>query len=728
MKQAVIRAGTPQVVDVPAPMPAPGHVLVANLASVISSGTERTAVASGGGGGPLPVRAVRNPELIRKGLEHLREHGLRETLDLARGVTAPDAALGYSSAGTVIDTGGVPQFRVGQLVACAGAGSANHAEVVSVPGQLVAAVPDGVDPRAAAFTTLGSIALQGVRRAQLTLGERVVVVGLGLLGLLTVQLVRAAGGTVLGVEPVRERRELASAFGADVVVAPDDARAAVTAWTEDVGADAVLITAAAQTSAIINDSVGWLRPKGRVVPVGDVGLALDRAPLYRREADVLISTSYGPGRYDPAYEEAGVDYPIGYVRWTENRNMGEVLRLLGTGQLQVEPLIALELPVARAPEAYRAINGESPPLAAVLTYDGEAAVRHETVRIGNATGVAAPDGTVRIALVGAGGFVNAVHVPNIKADSRARVVLVANRNGTTSGDAARLVGGAEAVTDWRVVPDRSDVDLVVIGTRHDSHAEIAAAALTAGKAVFVEKPLGLSRDEIDSVWEAAQGNPRLAIGFNRPFAGLAQSLHDELRAAGDHPVHVIYRVSAPLAAEHWLNDPATGGGRLLGEACHMFDFANWLCGRPVRVYGSALPAPPTLRTVESSSVTISYDNGSVATVHYSGVGAAGMPKERVEVLSAGRSWVLDDFTSLTSYTKEGEQTQSARRADKGHAGLMSRVLAACRGEQSFLPGIDAAYAAQSVALGALESIATGGAVDVIWPGRAAERNDAESGR
>lgn len=718
MKQAVIRGGVPQTVEVPAPSPAPGRVLVANSASVISSGTERSAVASGGGGGSLPVRAMRNPELVKKALEHLREHGLRETLDLARGVTAPDAALGYSSAGVVIDTGGVAEFRVGQLVACAGAGSANHAEVVSVPGNLVVAVPAGVPACCAAFATLGSIALQGVRRLEPSLGERVVLVGLGLLGLISVQLLRAAGCQVLGVEPREERRRLAQAFGAELVVAPDDATEAVLNWSERAGADAVVITAASASSAIINDAVSMLRPKGRVVPVGEVGLDLDRAPLYRREADVLISTSYGPGRYDPTYEEGGVDYPLGYVRWTENRNMGEVLRLMATGQLDVAPLIELERPVAQAAEAYAAVNGSDPPLAAVLTYDSDGTVAAaargpEVIRASSSSGVPTAGSVVRIALVGAGGFVSAVHIPNIKSDPNARVQVVANRTGTSASDAARLIGGADTTTDWREAIGREDVDLVVIGTRHDSHAEIAAAALGAGKAVFVEKPLGLSREEIDAVWSASRANDRLAIGFNRPFAPLAQRLGDEVRGLGSVPLQVIYRVSAPLAAEHWLNDPATGGGRVQGEACHMFDFANWLCGTPTRVFAAALPSPASLRSVETVSVTIEYANGSVATVHYSGVGAKSMPKERIEVLAGGRSWTLDDFGSLTSYDSAGDRIESGRRADKGHSALIRHVLAACRGERRFEPGIGAAYAAQSVALGALESIATGTALEVV---------------
>ena len=711
MKQVVLRGGQPTVAEHPAPAPTTGRVLVANAASVISSGTERTAVTSGGGGGSLPARALRNPELVRTALSHMREHGLRETIDVARGATAADSALGYSSAGFVLDTGGVARFRPGQAVACAGAGSANHAEVVSVPANLVAPVPDGVAPEQAAFATLGAIAMQGVRRAQPTLGERMVVVGLGLLGLLTVQILRGAGCRVVGIEPQEGRRALALELGAEAALAPGDAADHVKAWTEGLGADAALVTASGPSDAIVNDAIGLLRRKGRLVAVGDVGLGLERPPLYAREADVLISTSYGPGRYDPTYEEQGVDYPPEYVRWTEGRNMEAFLHLLATGDVRVEPLAELTLPLERAGEAYAAIAGDNPPLAAVLTYPGRDAATPEVVRA--AAPAAGAAGELTVAIVGAGDFVKGVHLPNLKAADRVRVKTVVTRSGTTAGDVARLVGGADTATDWHVAVDDPDVDLVVIGTRHDTHAEIAAGALRAGKSVFVEKPLGLSRAEIDDVWDAGGADARLAIGFNRPFAPLAARLGKEAGAA-EGPLHVVYRVSSPLAHDHWLNDPVQGGGRLLGEACHMFDFANWLCGTPLRVQAAALPAPPKLSTPESSSVTIEYENGSVATVHYSGVGASSLPKERIEVLRGGRAWVLDDFTALSSYDG-GESTESARRPDKGHAALLEGVLAAARGERGFEPGLGAAYAAQSVALGALEALATGQAQDVVLP-------------
>jgi predicted dehydrogenase/threonine dehydrogenase-like Zn-dependent dehydrogenase len=715
MKQVVLRGGAPTVAEVPAPSPTPGHVLVANAASLISSGTERAAVRNSGSGGSLPMRAIRNPDLVVLTLKHAREHGVRETVEAVRNAVSDDTVLGYSSAGVVLHTGGIAEFRVGQHVACAGAGRANHAEVVSVPGNLVAPVPDGVSLRDAAFTTVGAIALQGVRRAKAQLGERVVVVGLGLIGLITTQLLRASGCRVLGVEPSAERRALGSEFGAERVVGPAEAARAVKEWTSGVGADATLITASSASDAIVNDSVSILRRKGRVVVVGDVGLGLERGPIYQREADFLISTSYGPGRYDPTYEEGGLDYPIAYVRWTENRNMEEFLRLLASGQVRVEPLVELELTADRAAEAYQRVNGDAPPLAAILTYDPDRARngRTEIVRVSSRRGKA--QGDVTVGLVGPGSFVRSVHLPNLRADAGVRIKTVVARRSTSASDIVRSLRiSGEVATDWRVAVDDPELDLLVIGTRHDSHAEIAAAALRAGRAVFVEKPLGLTREEIDDVWAAGRENDRLAIGFNRPFAPLAQRLRGEYdEVAG--PAHVIYRINAPLATDHWLNDPRVGGGRILGEACHMLDFANWLCGTPLRVMAAALPAPQIVGSVESASITVEYANGSLATVLYSGVGAGSMPKERVEVLRGGRSWVLDDFRTLTSWTTSGQHTEEGKGQDKGHAELMRSVLDACRGRRSFEPGLTAAYAAQSVALGALESIASGSTLEVQLP-------------
>jgi len=705
-----MRDGKPQIVDAPAPGPMAGALLVANAASAISSGTERSVVARGSGS--LAARAIRNPDLLRQTLKHAREHGMRETVDLVRGAAATDSPLGYSSAGTVIDTGGLADFRVGQRIACAGAGRANHAEVVSVPGNLACAVPEGVAQAHAAFGAIGAIALQGVRRAEPALGERVVVVGLGLLGLLTLQIARAAGCRVVGIEPVERRRALAGELGAELVVGPDEAEAAVEGWSERLGADTVIVTASAAGDEIANSAVRMVRRKGRVVPVGDVGLGFDREALYEREADVLISTSYGPGRHDPSYEEAGIDYPPTYVRWTAGRNMEEFLRLLATGDVALEKLVELELPVDRAGEAYAALAGEDPPLAAVLRY-AEYSPDAAAVSRSAPAARAASDGEVRVALVGAGNFVRAVHVPNLRRAAGVRVTTVVSRRGGSAVSVARSLGDARSGADWQEALADPDVDLVFVATRHDTHAEIAAAALRAGKAVFLEKPLGLTREEIDDVWTAGAENDRLVIGFNRPFSELAARLGEEVRAAAG-PIQLVYRVASPAPPEHWLNDPLQGGGRILGEACHMFDFANWLCGTPERVFAVAPPAPRGAASTESASTTIQYADGSVATVLYSGVGSTSMPKERIEVMRGDRSWILDDFSTLTVYGPDGERTERAR-GDKGHAALLGQVLAAARGERPYEPGLGAAYLAQSVALAALESIASGEPVPVEPP-------------
>jgi predicted dehydrogenase len=386
--------------------------------------------------------------------------------------------------------------------------------------------------------------------------------------------------------------------------------------------------------------------------------------------------------------------------------MEEYLRLVRDGLVQLDELVGVELPIDRAVEAYEALAGEAPPAAAVLTYDERE--RTPTIRRSSAP-AARRDGEVRVAIVGAGSFVRGTHVPNLQREQGVRIASVISRGGSSAESLARSLNGASPGTDWREAVEAEDVDLVLVGTRHDTHAEIAAAALRAGKAVFVEKPLGLSREEIDDVWAAGKGNDRLAIGFNRPFAPLARRLERMVRTAPG-PVQLVYRVNAPVPADHWLNDPHEGGGRILGEACHMFDFASWLCGEPQRVVAVALPGEVS---TESASVTIQYADGSVATIHYSALGAESMPKERVEVLRGGLSWALDDFQALTSF--RGDADTETMRTDKGHAELMHRVIAACRGEQPFEPGLGAAYMAQSVALAALESISSGQAVDVQGP-------------
>ena len=400
------------------------------------------------------------------------------------------------------------------------------------------------------------------------------------------------------------------------------------------------------------------------------------------------------------------------MRWTAGRTHGGVPAPgLRKSTVKLEPLVEVEVPVERAVDAYEALAGDSPPLAAALTYSERSASAKPAAR--SSARVAGRRLEIRVALVGAGGFVRSMHLPNLQREEGVRITTVVSLGGSSAASLARSLNGARPGTDWREALEAEDVDLVVVATRHDSHAEISAAALRAGKAVFLEKPLGITREEIDDVWAAGETNDRLAIGFNRPFAELARRLEQETKSLTG-PSQLVYRVSSPVPHDHWLNDPLAGGGRILGEACHMFDFANWLLGTPERVLAAAVPAPDGVASPESASVTIQYADGSVATVLYSGLGPASMPKERVELLRGGRSWVLDDFRTLTSFNADGTQTASAR-GDKGHAELLHRTLAATRGEEPFEPGLGAAYVAQSVGLAALESIASGQPIEVQQP-------------
>lgn len=697
MRQVAIRQKQVQVEEVPEPSPEAGRVLVDVRASAVSTGTERASVS--GGTASLASRALRNPQLVKRVFAVARERGVRDATAKVRQAGDSAKPLGYSNAGVVVDTGGAPDLVVGQRVACAGAGYAAHADVVSVPAQLVVPVPDAVPFEHAAFTTIGAIAMNGIRRAELTLGETVVVMGLGLIGQVCVQLAARSGARVIASDPLAERRELAAASGAERVAAPEELEALVGALTEE-GADAAIIAAHAPGLRLIDDAVALLRSKGRVVPLGAMPIEVDRAPLYQREADVLIATSYGPGRYDRAYEEHGIDYPLAWVRWTERRNMEEVLRLMAAGDLDLEPMIERTVPITDAASLY---EGEAP-LAAVIRYDERSA---------RSAAPAAPPmpkrSGIELALIGPGGFAQAFLVPPLRSDSRATIRWVVAR---TPASAKRLAGQyeARAETDYREALADDAVDAVFVTTRHDSHAEIAAAALEAGKAVYCEKPLGLSHDEIDQVWRAAQDNPRLVIGFNRRRAPLVEQMVAAL-ASLEGPVTMVYRVNSPLPKDAFLNDPIEGGGRLLGEGCHFADLSNFVCGRPVRVTGHAAPARPGVARPEDLTFSISYADGSIATVIYTGAGTKDLPKERIEVFRGGAALVLDDFKRLSGYGAAGG-LEASSETDKGHAANVAAFLDAACGEGAFEPGIEAAYLAQEVVLAAQDSIASGASIPI----------------
>lgn len=664
MKQVFFRQGSVVVEEVPPPAVESGSVLVRSAYSCLSPGTELSGMRASGK--PLWARVFSEPEKVRKVVDMVLERGLAETLRTVRERVEVSRPTGYSAAGTVIAVGeGVADLRAGDRVACAGAEHAFHAEVIRVPRNLCVAVPDGLGLDAAASVTMGAIALQGVRRAQPTLGETFAVIGLGLLGQLTVQLLKANGCRVIAMDIDRARVDQACALGADFGLASDDAAtlARIYRLTDGNGADGAILTAASESDALVSLAFRLCRKKGRVVLVGDVGLNLKRADIYEKELDFLVSTSYGPGRYDRRYEEEGLDYPIGQVRWTENRNMQEYLALLAAGRVRPGALLETKYPVADAAAAYAALAGGGR-LAALLEYPGTAIEPARVVR--NPAARSAGTGKIRLALVGAGNFARQAHLPVLAGLSdRCVIRAVMSRTGHNAQETARSTGAAYGTSDFQAVLDDAEVDAVLIATRHDLHADLALRALRAGKHVLVEKPLALRREDIAALrafHESAATAPLLLTGYNRRFSPHAAALALALRGRSG-PLALDYRVNAgPLRADHWVYG-AQGGGRNLGEACHMYDMFGFLAGaRCIRVQAQAGPSPKAgLRRDDNFVATLGFEDGTVATLLYTALGSADQPKERLECLWDGRSAVLDDFRRLELSGGAGLDTRSQEK-------------------------------------------------------------------
>lgn len=670
MKQVLIRQGRAVVEEVPAPLVEPGTVLVRVDHSCISVGTEMSGVRASGL--PLWRRALRDPDKVRQVVKLALSDGVARTRRTVEGRLSQAAATGYSAAGRVLEVGdGVEDVLPGDRVACAGARFAHHAEVIRVPRNLLVPVPGGVDFPAASTVTLGAIALQGVRRAAPTLGETFVVVGLGILGQLTAQLLRANGCRVVGTDLDRGRIARAVSLGMDVGVHPGDGSETeqVARLTDGLGADGVVVTAASPSDAILSTAFRMCRRKGRVVLVGDVGLHLDRADIYPKELDFLVSTSYGPGRYDRNYEERGLDYPAAYVRWTENRNMAEYLRLVAEGRVRVEPLAERVYPVAEAGAAYAALGAEGErPLVALLSYPREEAPPARRVPSPRAP-VPAP-GAVRLALIGAGAFARGTHLPNLRAlGDRFALRAVASRTGHNAAAAAAEFGAAYATTDPAETLRDPEVDAVLVATRHDLHARLALEALRAGKHVFLEKPLALTPGELASIrafYEEREDGPVLLTGFNRRFSPFAARLR-ELVAGRAGPLMVTYRMNAGhLPADHWVHTEE-GGGRNLGEACHVYDLFTYLTGSRVADVSARAVVPRTAyySRTDNFAATVGFEDGSVATLAYTALGSREHPKEQMEVFVDGKVLVLDDYRSLRVVGAKGQKGVETRVPEKG---------------------------------------------------------------
>jgi predicted dehydrogenase/NADPH:quinone reductase-like Zn-dependent oxidoreductase len=652
MKQVLIRRGQVVVEPVPAPVVEPGTVLVRLAHSCISVGTELAGLRASAE--PLWRRAIRQPDKVRRVADVATSQGVAAARDIVTGKLAASEVTGYSAAGTVIEIGaGIHDLRVGDCVACAGAQAAHHAEVIRVPRNLVAPIPDGLATADASTVTLGAIAMQGVRRAQPTFGETFVVIGLGIVGQLTAQVLRVSGCRVIGSDLSTERLEIARGLGMPAALqASADEVAQVHSLTGGVGADGVIITAASDSSEIVSIAFRMCRRKGRVVLVGDVGLDLRREDMYSRELDFLVSTSYGPGRYDPAYEEDGVDYPIGYVRWTENRNMVEYLRLLAEGRVRVGPLIRATYSVEDAPAAYAALSaGLHRPLCAVLRYSSDPAVPPLRTTM-NPNARSSRAGAVRVALIGAGNYAKGMHLPMLRAlsaDFSLRAVV--SRSGPNATATAKQYGAAYATTEIERALDDPDVDLVLIATRHHLHASLALEALRRGKHVFVEKPLALTREDLAAIVEFFDGRvdaPILQTGFNRRFSPFATRLA-EIVSVRTSPMILDYRMNAGyISLDDWVHGPE-GGGRNLGEACHIYDlFTAMTDSRVAEVSAQAIrPTTSQYSQTDNFVATMTFGEGSVATLTYTAMGNSSHPKERLDVFVDGAVISLDDYRRLT---------------------------------------------------------------------------------
>lgn len=680
MKQLLqnIKNGKTTIEDVPVPTPRDGQALVKVAASLVSAGTERMIVEFAEKN--LLGKARSRPDLAKQVLDKARREGILPTLQAAFNRLDQPMTLGYSSAGVIVALGkNMHGFRVGQRVACAGAGYAVHAEYNLVPRNLLTPIPKDVDFESAAFTTLGAIALHGFRLAEPQLGETVAVIGLGLLGLLTAQMAAAAGCRVLGIDLDPRRIKLASSLGLEAA-ARKNAVDSSAAFTANRGFDMVIICADSTSNDPVELAGVIARDKARVVATGAVGLTIPRKIYFEKELSFINSRSYGPGRYDPSYEENGVDYPIGYVRWTEGRNFGAVLDLMASGKLQVQPLITHRFPIDKAATAYEIITGKKKEnfLGVLLTCES-ATSDVRSVHVEFRKPVAPRTSHLALGVLGAGLYANATLLPVIKKIPGIELIGIASSGGLHAQHAAKKFGFAYAASRDDDILNDPNINTVAILTRHDTHAELVVKALKAGKNVFVEKPLALDEQGLKKIAQLLTVDRRpktgkdrppstvhglLTVGFNRRFAPLAQQLAAHF-AHRTEALYMHYRVNAGyIPLNHWTQDPKIGGGRIIGEACHFIDFLTFLVGAPpVTVTAHALPDGGKYRE-DNVSMTFTFSDGSMGVVDYLANGDKSFPKERVEVFCAGAIAVLDDFRVL-QMVKDGSRKEERRTQDKG---------------------------------------------------------------
>ena len=679
MKQVVqsLKSGITEVAKVPVPRNKSGSLLIKSSQTLISSGTERMLLDFSKAG--WIQKARQQPEKVKMVLNKMKTDGLKPTLDAVFNKLDQPLPLGYCNVGVIDEVGdGVSEFKTGDRVISNG----KHSEVITVPFNLCAKVPDTVSDEEAAFTVLGAIALQGIRLVKPTLGETIVVTGLGLVGLMTVQLLRANGCRVLGIDFDKEKLQMAKDFGAEVVdlSTGQDPLKISNLYSRGRGVDAVIITAATKSSEPIHQEAHMCRKRGRIVLVGVTGLELSRDDFFKKELTFQVSASYGPGRYDPNYEEKGQDYPVGFVRWTEQRNFEAVLDMMAAGSLDVKPLISHRFPIDDAENAYELISGDSPSLGILLEYPGLKITKESRV-VNFKSYPSIPDFTKEsgISFIGSGNYATSSLIPAFK-KSGAKLINVASANGVSGMHAGRKFGFDKTTTDNDSIFNDPNTDAIVITTRHNSHADFVIKAIVSGKHVFVEKPICLKLEElneIEAVYDRSKSKPIIMVGFNRRFSPQILKIR-KLLLGTSSPKSFIFNINAGhIDEEHWTQDNDIGGGRVVGEACHFIDLLRFLADSPILDWNQN---SMNSNSKDTLSIGLKFEDGSIGTINYFANGPKSLPKERLEIFSQGRALQLDNFRKLKGFSWPGFTKMNLWKQEKGQNECASAFLNAIKGK------------------------------------------------
>jgi len=703
-----VRTGETAVKTIPAPICLPGHVLVAVEASVVSAGTERYVVDLARKS--LLGKALDRPDHVRRVLQKIKEEGLFTTLNQVRGKLDEPMPLGYSAAGIVLECGrGVQEFKPRDRVAVV----SPHSEVASVGRNLCACIPDGVSLEDAAYAAIASIGLEGVRLTKVSLGESVLVIGLGLIGQICVCLLKASGCRVFGIDVDPRKLELARTLGADVVASGSPLKAVID-FSGSFGVDAVLITAATDSNGPIEVAAEACRPKGRIVLVGVAGLNLPRPPFFKKELEFTVSSSLGPGRGDPAYEEKGYDYPIGFARWTAQRNMQAVLNLMADGKLPVGKITTHRFPIERASEAYELITSRREPFfGIVLKYPAAAEKPSHRLELCSASPLA---GKLGVSVIGAGNFARLIMMPMLNKIEGISWRGLCTAKGVNAEHSGRNLGFQFATTEVNDILSDSDTSVVFIATRHDLHAELVTACLRSGKHVFVEKPLCIKPEELQAIAASlAELGPRcpvLTVGFNRRFAPTTARIRQFFDGA--LPLSVNYRFSpGHIPADHWTQDEEIGGGRIVGEACHAIDTCVAITGSvPVKAYAESVVKVGGVETADDRVIILlRHQNGSISSVSYQAGGDRAFPSERIEVFGGGKTAVSEAWDRIQLWN--GNRCTVARgNKDKGHMAEFSAFVQVCKNGGPWPIPWDHLYAVTQASLAAVRSLREG--IPIEW--------------